>query len=690
MNFRIADSFTNSLARLTGDEQKATKTTAFDLQVDPERPGHSFHKLDRARDKNFWSVRVNRDIRIIVHRSSNSLLLCYVDHHDDAYDWAERRRLEAHPTTGAAQIVEIRETVREKEIVVPIYVDEEVEPEPGPAILKDQSEDELMRYGVPEDWIDDVRSADEDQLLLIAERLPAEAAEAVLELAIGGVPDLPAIVDEDPFEHPDAQRRFRILENKDELKQALEYPWDRWLVFLHPDQREWVEKDFSGPARVSGSAGTGKTIVALHRAVHLARANEDARVLLATFSGALANALAGRLRKLVASTPRVAEGIDVESLDDLALRLHRRLIGPVDLAESSDIDAALDGAIAETDTGSFGRSFLLDEWTQVIDAWQVEDLDAYRSLPRVGRRARLAESHREQIWPVFEAMRSTHREAGRQTLSDVYTSLAAALDDGARAPYQFAVVDEAQDLSVAQLRFFAATGADRPNSLFFAGDLGQRIFQAPFSWEELGVRVRGRAKVLKVNYRTSHQIRMQADRLLDPELGDMDENREDRSHTVSVFNGPSPEIQLVDDEDEEIRMVAERLEKWTELGVAPEEIGVFVRSEAQRDRARQAVTESGLECGVLDDRMRPGGGRVAVGTMHHAKGLEFASVVVMACDDEVIPRQERIEAVGDKAHLVEVYETERHLLYVACTRAREHLLVSAVAPGSEFLEDLRG
>src|SRR5215207_3412356 len=121
MDFRIADTFTDSLARLTNDEQKAVKTTAFDLQVNPANPGMQFHKLDRAKDKNFWSVRVNRDVRLIVHKSAASLLLCYVDHHDDAYDWAERRKIERHPTTGAAQLVEVRERVQE--VIIPTYVE---------------------------------------------------------------------------------------------------------------------------------------------------------------------------------------------------------------------------------------------------------------------------------------------------------------------------------------------------------------------------------------------------------------------------------------------------------------------------------------------------------------------------------------------------------------------------------------
>lgn len=178
MEFRIADTFTDSLARLTGDEQKAVKTTAFDLQLNPANPGMSFHKLDKAKDKNFWSVRVNRDIRMIVHRSESSLLLCYVDHHDKAYQWAERRKLETHPKIGAAQLVEIRETVQE--ILIPTYVEtkvEKTEPAKEP-LFTSFKDDELLAYGVPTEWLDDVRKANEDTLLLLADRLPAEASEA--------------------------------------------------------------------------------------------------------------------------------------------------------------------------------------------------------------------------------------------------------------------------------------------------------------------------------------------------------------------------------------------------------------------------------------------------------------------------------------------------------------------------------
>ena len=255
--------------------------------------------------------------------------------------------------------------------------------------------------------------------------------------------------------------------------------------------------------------------------------------------------------------------------------------------------------------------------------------------------------------------------------------------------FDFAVVDEAQDLSVAHLRFLAAPGAKRPDALFFAGDLGQRIFQQPFSWKALGVDIRGRSRTLRINYRTSHQIRQQADRLLGAQAVDVDGNSETRSDTVSVFNGPPPVIRVFKTETDEGKAVGAWLAERFSAGVLPQEFGVFVRSEAQLERAQAAVTASGLPFKVLDDHVETASGHVSIITMHLAKGLEFRAVVVMACDDEVIPLQERIETVGDDADLQEVYDTERHLLYVACTRARDQLLVTAIEPASEFLDDFR-
>ena len=741
MEFRIADTFTDSLGRLNGDEQKAVKTTAFDMQMDPSRPSLQFHRLERTRDRNFWSARVSSDIRIIVHRTQNSLLLCYVDHHDPAYRWARQRRLETHPRTGAAQLVEVRETV--KEIEVPVYVQVE---KTRPLPFANISDDELLNYGVPAEWLPDVRRADDHSLLDLADHLPVEAAEALLELATGGTPPLPSHAspetgsyafveapsrystgglsqvpippppetgsdtvweapfgfstgglpqipshtppETDPFEHPDARRRFRVIHDVEELERALDYPWEKWVVFLHPAQRDLVERTYNGSARVSGSAGTGKTIVALHRAVHLARTNPDARVLLTTFSETLANALRSKLRILISSQPRLGEQVEVYAIDALAERLYRLNLGAFTLASSEQIGQRIEEAVAEIGKNRFSAGFMQTEWERVVDAWQLDTWDAYRVVPRLGRRRSLPETQREMLWSIFESVRVGLKADGLITRAQMYGQLAHRFTETQRSPFDFVIVDECQDVGVSQLRFLRALSTDKPDGLFFAGDLGQRIFQQPFSWRALGIEIRGRARTLKVNYRTSHQIRKRSDLLLGPDIADVDGNTEQRAGTISVFNGAEPAIVVSDSVEEELESVSGWLTKLTDRGLAADEISLFVRSADQIGRATAAVEKAGLPFTILDNHVQTTAGHVSVSTMHLAKGLEFRAVAVIACDDEVVPLQERIETVTDDADLEDVYNTERHLLYVACTRARDHLLVSGVNPASEFLDDL--
>ena len=689
MNFLIADTFTDSLASLTGDEQRAVKTTAFDLQMNAASPGLSFHKLDRARDKNFWSVRVNADLRLIVHKTTNSILLCYVDHHDKAYAWAERRKLETHPSTGAAQLVEVRESV--VEIAVPRYVAREVTypiARSAKPLFPHIAAEQLLAYGVPKEWLADAQAATEDSIFALARHLPTEAAEALLELATGGVPAVRKAAATDPFAHPDAQRRFRVMANADDLEQALAFPWEKWSVFLHPTQRDLVERTLAGPARVAGSAGTGKTVVALHRAVFLARQHPDARVLLTTFSITLARMLRQKLRRLVGDDTALANRITVDAVDEVGISLYEQSFGTPQVAPAGMI-ASLLSTLSHTVGGhSFPERFIEQEWTEVVDAWQLRTWEAYRDVARLGRRSRLSEKQRASIWPIFEQAQKRLHDGALFTVPGLLADISAELTSSSERPFDFVVVDEAQDMSVPQLRFFSALAAGRPDGLFFAGDLGQRIFQTPFSWKSLGVDVRGRSTTLRVNYRTSHQIRRQADRLLGTELQDVDGNVEARRGTVSLFNGDEPDVRVLPSAREEVAAISEWIRARIADGLLPQEIGVFVRSSEQAARAREAVAGANLGSTTPAPGVDPENGKVVIMPMHLAKGLEFRAVVVAACDEDVLPHQARIESVTDESDLREVYDTERQLLYVACTRARDHLLITGVGPGSEFLADL--
>lgn len=377
-------------------------------------------------------------------------------------------------------------------------------------------------------------------------------------------------------------------------------------------------------------------------------------------------------------------------MNAIGRRLYDAHLGRAVFASREVVDGLLTEAVNSTGGSKFSARFLRTEWEQVVDAWHLNSWEEYRDVSRLGRKTRLSEPQRTGLWTIFEQVLASLNAKVLITPAAMFTRLAGKLRGIKNAPFTFAVVDEAQDVSIAQLRFLAALCGNAPNGLFFAGDLGQRIFQQPFSWKAMGVDVRGRSSNLKINYRTSHQIRMYADRLLGVEVSDVDGITEQRKGTISLFNGPRPQVEVLGSQDEEMESVADWLMARKTEGIALHEIGVFVRSAAQLDRARKAVDAAGLALKVLDENADTTVGRVSVSTMHLAKGLEFKCVVVMACDDDVIPLQERIESVVDDSDLEEVYNTERHLLYVACTRARDRLLVTAMNPGSEFLDDLSG
>ena len=671
-----AATFTKALDRLNAAEQKQVKISAFDLAQDERGNGLQLHRVEVA--PGFWTARVNQDIRIVLHKDGTHTLLAWVGHHDDAYRWAARRRLVPHERTGAMQLIEIVERTEERLV----QVDAAGDAAPTPVALRCPfamlSDNDLLDVGVPRDWLDAVRAVEEAGVDGLFAALPDEAAEALLDFATGGrLQDhvaLPGAPGADPFTHPDAQRRFRAVDGVEKLRAALDAPFAQWTVFLHPAQRAPVTRDWKGPARISGSAGTGKTIVALHRAVHLAR-RPDAQVLLATFSGPLAASLAGKVALMTEGAHDRHGRLTVRALDEAAQELHGSVFGPTSLATTTEVRVAIKDALRAGLGAGHGPAFLAEEWDELVDAWELRDPDAYERVPRIGRRMRLGTRQRESAWAVFAFVRERLAAKDVATVADIYGRLTRWVDDGGRLPFTHAVVDEAQDLSVAQARFMAAVcRAGGPDVLFFTGDLGQRIFHLPFSWAKLGLNVRGRAHVLKVCYRTSHQIRRAADRLLATEMIDQDGIEEARRGTVSVFDGPEPVVQMFDSGDAEAAGVSAWLRARLAEGVSEAELAVLVRSEKRLVRGKAVAAAAGAAVSVL--------------TMHEFKGLEFRAVAVMALDEDVLPDPERLSSIGDVADLEAAQDAERHLLYVAATRARDWLMLSGISPGSEFLDDL--
>jgi mRNA-degrading endonuclease RelE of RelBE toxin-antitoxin system len=680
VNFIIAITFQKALDRLNAAEQAIVKQAVFDFQMNPKSPGFSFEDLQRAKDKDLWSFRASGNLRIIVHRTPATFTLCYVDHHDKAYKWAESRKVVIHPATGAMQIVEVVE--RTEEHVKRVVREELVDP---PAMRRFDRE-YIFALGVPEEWLDAVMTATEDELDRVLPRLPQEAAERLLELVCGIPVPIPEKQSGDfGFSHPDAQRRFRVVESEDELRKALDAPWAQWMVFLHPSQRKVVERAYRGPARVSGAAGTGKTVVALHRAAELLRRYPNSRILLTTFSRTLALKLAIQARTLLGEDSAWQQRLRIEHLHKVARDVVAAGGDGVTVMDNHALTGLLSDAIDATGQRTFEVRFLRAEWESVVDPAGIDNWDQYRGASRSNRGMPMGARQRVAAWKVFGHVLETMRRSRMTTWNRLCIEAAKVT---AHSPlFEHVIADEYQDLGVAEMRFLRAAARKGGDDLFLCGDSGQRIYKPAFSWLSLGIDIRGRSSNLQVNYRTTEQIRRFADQIVATSLDGSTGEPEIRS-SVSLLQGTVPEVLVAQNQAAEVKLISKWLVETVRSGVQPAEIAVFGRTEAIiRKRAEAALADCGMDFRSLNDEGSDNnGGAISVGTMHRAKGLEFRAVAVVGCDDEVLPLESVLGEIVDGADRNNFLEQERQLLYVACTRARERLLVSASGKASRFLD----
>ncbi len=686
MKVVIADTLTASIGKLQVAEQGAAKQSVFDFQVNPAHPGLQFHRLERTKDRNFWSVRVNQDLRMIVHKAADTAVLCYVAHHDPAYKWAESRKLETHPQTGAAQFVVIDERV---ETVVRRVVRDVEEDLP---VFSKHPEDYLSALGVPAGLMAAVKAVTKAHLDDLITLLPEEAAERLLELADGRAVPIPgAVAVSDPFMHPDAQRRFKVVDSADELRLALSAGWDKWAVFLHPSQRAAVEKTYSGPAKVSGTAGTGKTVVALQRAARLLRSSPKARVLLTTFSTTLASRLEQQMDLLVPKESEERKRLVIVNLHKLArdiwVEINRRNLKIVD---DKSLVRHIEQALRSAGDANLSAPFIKAEWSAIVDPLHVDTWDKYKAASRAGRGTPLGAKQKKAIWAVIEKLLASLGAAGLLTWDGVCQEVMSYLKRQSSSKFDHVVADEVQDFGYADLALLRALAPDGKDDLFLCGDPGQRIYKLRTSWAAAGINVRGRSTRLKVNYRTTGQIRRFADGLLTMPLEDGDGEKDARD-AVSLLSGLEPELLGFASSDEEIDGVAHWLGTVVnEDGYKPRDIGIFGRTEAIVERAQQALKEAGIPCANLKDEDVLAEASAHVGTMHRAKGLEFKVVVVMGCEQGQLPLPAALGGLEDAADVEAANQQERSLLYVSLTRARERTAISFAGVPSVFLPKTRG
>lgn len=678
MGIAVQPSFIEAAQRLGTSASLAWKFLERFMD-DPAHPGLSMERVTGAKVDGLWSARVSEDLRAIVFRDGPEDLLLYVDHHDAAYRWAGRRRVVRHPTTQALQVyVGPQETNAPASDVVVV-----ARTVHRRGLLDDHADAYLLSLGVPEDWLPTVREVvDVDQLLSVVANLPGDVAERLLDLASGTLVTPPAPVPRTlTMDRLADSQDGMVSPDPDDLDRLVDAPTATWIAFLHPSQRRLATADFRGPAKVTGSAGTGKTVVAIHRARHLAR--QGKRVLLTSYVTTLCDNLERSLRLLC--TYEELERIDVRTVLSVAKGLAAQG-GHAPTPLGDDELRKLVERFARGVSSPLGRSATLAEWTNVVRAQGIEDWEGYRTASRAGRGTPLTAADRKTVWEVLDQMRRHLSNGGVDDWEGICLTARTALEEGrVDAAWDAVIVDEVQDLGAQALRLVATLGGSGPNGLMVVGDGGQRIFAHRTSLRAAGIEVRGRSTELRVSYRTTTQIRRFADRLL-ASADDLDGEASRRDRCRSVRSGLEPVARGFATAEDQYEYARDEVRRRLDAGVPPSDIAVIARTVALLQKAGRVLEKAGIAVHELrpsQSRERPEA--VQLLNMHRAKGLEFRVCIVVDASKGALPNRFAMNRAGDDQDKAEQMQKERQLLYVSLTRAREEAIVTWVGEPSDLL-----
>lgn len=695
----LAQDFLLQLARLPVSVHSKVMKWAIQFQADPTSSGINYENINGAKDPNLKSVRLDKDWRGIVFKPSKGdvYVLLYVDHHDDAYRWAENRKLTINPVTGAMQMVTLEHVVEQEaeagapEQPVPDYAapPQPVEPVPAP-LFGEFSDTELMSLGVPEELLSAVRKiGSEEALDALQSRLPAEAYEGLFLVAAGDSVNqvlqaretrVDQAIDISDFAAAlataESQSRFVVVDDDEAMLAIMNAPLAQWRVFLHPTQNKLARGDRSGPVRVLGGAGTGKTVLAMHRAKWLAenRALGGKKVLFTTFTRNLALDIEENLKTLCSAD--AMSRIEVKNLDAWvggfmrARKLEHRIV--YDRKQDGALQAWQSALATKDATLDVPDSFYSDELEQVVLAQGLTTLDQYRTARRIGRGVILSRAKRDAVWPVFEEYRGQLASRKLKEVDDAYREIAEmiATEQGSELGYAAIVIDETQDFGPQALKLLRAMIAHGPNDLFFVGDGHQRIYSRNrAAMSRCGIDIRGRSRKLYLNYRTTDEIRRQAVALLEGcEIDDLDDGHDESKRYKSLSHGPAPEVRKTSGLEEASEAAVGFIQQWRSAQAENESLSFCVvsYSEKSRDALGQQLQAAGIASVPITAQSNHADARnvVHLATMHRAKGLEFDCVIVVAPESYLGPAE---ETAG-----------QRRLLYVALTRAKRGALLLQV------------
>lgn len=670
------------------EDSRSTLAEALEaLRADPLAERWEYAPVEGASDDKIRTVPVTEALSLVaaVPAKKDQVFVLWAASPADALAWARTKRIEVHPVLGTVQLYDVAAVAELAE--------------PAGKLFDGFSDDDLVRLGLPAPLLGAVRALEgEAAFHALAQHLPGECGDALELLLVSG--DVDEVVEEmklappeggvdvEDFgvavEHPATKRSFRMLEEDEDLEAALSGSIEAWRLFLHPDQRALVKMHAKGPVQVLGGAGTGKTVALIHRAAHLLQEVVlEGRVLVTTYTRNLATDLEQALKRMVGR--ETAARADVMNLHRLARRIAR--LGPLanaDILQPEGAEPLWEAAMVFEALG-FPRAFYESEWAEIVQAKGVADETAYLMTSRRGRGRRLGRVQRLKVWKVLDAFPRFKEERGYVEWADLVESARQLVENGQwDSPYQAVLADEVQDFTPQELKLLRALVPKQPNDLFVVGDAHQRIYGTRASMRRCGIQVQGRSRRLRVNYRTTEEIRDWGVRVLEGlEFDDLNDGTDTLAGYRSLRSGVVPRVLPSADRDAELETIFEVIDEWRERYPA-EEICLTARTSHLARRYADALRSHGLDVVIIKKEEPPGPG-IRVATMHRLKGLEFSCVLLAGAREGIVPLAPSQKVAADPEALANHERTERALLYVAATRARDQLVATSDGAPSGWL-----
>ncbi|MGK7875370.1 MAG: 3'-5' exonuclease [Xenococcaceae cyanobacterium] len=703
----ITADFFYAFSKLPKQIQSKTNKLIDDFKKNPTKTGLNYETIQNARDPNLKSLRVDQTYRAIIRKpdQGNTYLLLWVDKHDEAYQWGQHRLCKINPESGALQIIDVEQAKN---------LETEISQRKTPQIpgrFNDISNCHLLRLGVPEELLGAVRSVVTDQDIdLLLPQLPEEAADAILMLGAGYSLDAVFEQQQKPdaqvidtsnidaaLDRDDSKQRFYVVEDDGALSEMLAAPLEKWRVFLHPSQRRLVERDWNGPVRVLGGAGTGKTVVAMHRAKWLAQyrfTQESDRIFFTTFTRNLAVDIEMNLRKICSS--ETMKRIHVENIDAWVVNFLKNEGIATKIVYDGQVKPLWEQAYTIAPSSpSLPLSFYKDEWREVIQANGIWTLKDYLKISRLGRGTSLKRSERAAIWPVFEEYRFLLQHKGWKEIEDALRDACSLLKSkpGITLPFQSIIVDEGQDMSegVFHLLRTMVPSREEGNDLFIVGDPHQRIYGRKVILGHCGIEIRGRSCKLRINYRTTEQIRQWATAILEGiDFDDLNGESDDLKDYRSLLRGEVPLVQGFNSFEKEVEFLVKELQKISSENQPLASCCLILRTNQLVERYRHALQQHKIPTHKIrrsePDNQAISGVRVA--TMHRVKGLQFDYIFLPSINQGLVPLEATLQTISDETARQNILNLERSLIHVAATRAKQEVTVTYYGEASLFLTQL--